>query len=353
MPNEDSILKRLKAGPCSGAELAREAGLSRQALHKHLRTLVERGIVSRTGATHGTLYSIPGKTAPPPNRTLSRRMSLSDLNEDKVFDRFDRDMQLRRTLPENVAAILRYAFTEMLNNAIDHSGATTCSITVTLSPYDVSFTVKDGGVGIFHSIASKFGLADEPRAVEELMKGKTTTMAERHSGEGVFFTTKVGDVVSLRSHALELVCDNTREEVLLRGIRSLTGTEVTFRVARHSRRSLQAVFREYAPEELDYRFEKTRVNVKLYQRDYVSRSEARRVVTGLDKFTSVILDFSRVTAIEQGFTDELFRVFAATHPAIRFEAVNANDAVKTMIRHTVDKSRLSEVDNRLTITNAS
>lgn len=350
MQTDASILKRLKAGPCSGAELARKAGLSRQAIHKRLRTMVEGGIVARTGATRGAVYSLPGKTSAPPIRTISRRFPLSNLEEDKVFDRIERDMQLKRTLPDNVAAIVRYAFTEMLNNAIDHSGSASCKITVTVSPYDCSFVVKDGGVGIFHSIASKFGLPDEPRAVEELLKGKTTTMAERHSGEGVFFTTKVGDVVSLRSHALELVCDNTREEVILRGIRSMIGTEVTFRVARHCRRSLQAVFREYAPEESDYRFEKTRVNVRLYQRDYVSRSEARRVVTGLDKFTSVILDFSRVNAIEQGFADEIFRVFAAAHPAIRFEAVNANDAVKTMIRHTVDRSRLSEVDDRLTIT---
>ncbi len=353
MKTDDFILKWLKARPCSGAELARKVGLSRQAIHKRLRTLVGEGIVARTGATRGAVYSLPGKTPMPPVQTTSRRFPLANLAEDKVFDSIERELQLKRMLPENVAAIVRYAFTEMLNNAIDHSGSAFCKITVSLSPYDCSFVVKDGGVGIFHSIASKFGLPDEPRAVEELMKGKTTTMAERHSGEGVFFTTKVGDVVSLRSHALELVCDNTREEVLLRSIRSQPGTEVTFRVARHSRRSLQAVFREYAPEELDYRFEKTRVNVRLYQLDYVSRSEARRVVTGLEKFTSVILDFSRVNAIEQGFADELFRVFAATHPAIRFEAVNANDAVKTMIRHTVDKSRLSEVDNRLTITNAS
>jgi biotin operon repressor/anti-sigma regulatory factor (Ser/Thr protein kinase) len=353
MQTEDTILKSLKAGPSSGANLARQIGISRQAIHKRLRPLVQKGLVALSGTTRNALYSLASKDAQPPLRTLSMRHPLPGLDESMVFDAIERDLQLKRSLPENVAAIARYAFTEMLNNAIDHSGAAFCKITVTLTPYDFSFVVQDRGVGIFNSIASKFGLPDETRAVEELLKGKTTTMAERHSGEGVFFTTKVGDVVSLRSHSFELVCDNTREEMILHGRRSTAGTTVAFRIARHSRRSLQAVFREYAPEELDYRFERTRVHVRLYQRDYVSRSEARRVVTGLDKFTEVILDFSKVNGIEQGFADELFRVFATAHPDVRFDIMDANNAVKAMIRHTVDKSQLSEVDNKLTISSLS
>jgi biotin operon repressor/anti-sigma regulatory factor (Ser/Thr protein kinase) len=349
MPMEDPILKLLKSGSFSGANLARQIGISRQAIHKRLRLLVQNGLVTLSGTTRNAMYSLASQNAQPLSRTLSMRHPLPGLDEGKVFDAIERKMQLKRALPENVATIARYAFTEMLNNAIDHSKAAACKITVTLTPYDFAFVVQERGVGIFHSIASKFGLPDETRAVEELLKGKTTTMAERHSGEGVFFTTKVGDVVSLRSHAFELVCDNTRAEMILNECRSTAGTKVAFRIARHSRRSLQAVFREYAPEELDYRFERTRVHVRLYQRAYVSRSEARRVATGLEKFTEVILDFSKVNGIEQGFADELFRVFATAHPAVQFTVMNANNAVKAMIRHTVDKLQLSEVDNTLTI----
>lgn len=351
MHTHDPLMDLLGAGDSNGAELARRLGISRQAVHKRLRNLVLAGAVARRGATRGAVYALAGKQSrsPEAQRTLSRRLPLAGLDEGRVFEEIDRALQLTRSLPENVAAIFRYAFTEMLNNAIDHSGSAFCRVTISQNPYDCAFTVRDYGVGVFHSIALRFGFDDESRAVEEVMKGKTTTMAERHSGEGIFFTTKVGDVVAFRSHAFELVCDNTREDVILRNCRSSRGTEVTFRLARHSRRVLQDVFREYAPAEADYRFEKTRIDVRLYQHDYVSRSEARRVATGLDKFTEVILDFTAVKGIGQGFADELFRVFSADHPAIRFEVVNAAEAVKTMIRHAVDKIRIAEVDNRLTI----
>lgn len=342
-------MKLLADGPRSGADLARTLGCSRQAVHKRLRMLVLGGTVSKTGATRGAVFSLAGQGAPAGSRTVSRRIPLPGLDEDRVFAGIALDLDLRRALPDNVLAILRYAFTEMLNNAIDHSGSAFGRVTVGMTPYECSFTVRDHGIGIFHSIASKLGLPGETRAVEELMKGKTTTMAERHSGEGVFFTSKVGDTVEFRSHTLALVCDNTRDDVILRACRSAAGTEVRFRIARNSRRTLQAVFREYAPEEMDHQFEKTRIHVRLYQRDYVSRSEARRVTASLEKFTEVCLDFSGVTAIGQGFTDEIFRVFSSAHPSIRFEIVNADEPVKGMIRHTVDKSRITEVDNRLTI----
>jgi len=347
--SEDPILKWLAEGPRSGADLARRLGCSRQAVHKRLRALVLSGVASRTGATRGAVFSLAGKEPFPRNLTVTRRIPLPGVAEDQVFTGIARQLDLEHALAQNVLAIVRYAFTEMLNNANDHSGAAFCTITVGMTPYDCSFTIRDRGIGIFHSIASKLGLPDETRAVEELLKGKTTTMAERHSGEGVFFTSKAGDVVAFRSHAFELVCDNTRDDVILRSCRPATGTEVRFRVARHSRQTLQALFREYAPEEMDYRFEKTCVHVRLYQRDYVSRSEARRVVTGLEKFSAVRLDFSGVNAIGQGFTDEIFRVFSAAHPPIRFQIENANESVKAMIRHTVDKSRIQEVDNRMTI----
>ncbi|MEI6147839.1 MAG: DUF4325 domain-containing protein, partial [bacterium] len=241
------------------------------------------------------------------------------------------------------------AFTEMLNNAIDHSEAETCQVTMSLDAYNCSFVVRDQGIGIFHSIASKLGLSDETRAVEELMKGKTTTMAERHSGEGVFFTTKVADQAIIRSHTFELMCDNVQKDVILKTKHRIAGTAVQFQIARRSRRDLEGLFRQFAPGELDFRFEKTRVFVRLFQNDYISRSEARRLVTGLDKFTLVELDFSAVNAIGQGFADEVFRVFAGAHPAIRFDAVHAGEAVKAMIRHVVDKQNLDEVDDRLTI----
>ena len=54
----------------------------------------------------------------------------------------------------------------------------------------LSFIVNDSGIGIFRNIMQKRNLKSELEAIQDLMKGKTTTMPESHSGEGIFFTSK-------------------------------------------------------------------------------------------------------------------------------------------------------------------
>ena len=73
--------------------------------------------------------------------------------------------------------------------------------------------------------------------------------------------------------------------------------------------------------------------VKLLQSDYVSRSEAKRLLVNLDRFSEIELDMRNVQQVGQGFADEIFRVFTSKHPEIVIRAINASQAVEAMIRH--------------------
>jgi hypothetical protein len=104
-------------------------------------------------------------------------------------------------------------------------------------------------------------------------------------------------------------------------------------IQRSTRRRLADVFNEFAPKEYDFQFQKTKVLVKLLRRDYVSRSEARRLLANLEKFREIVLDFREVTSVGQGFADEIFRVFAGRYPAIRVTRENTNPVIEAIIRH--------------------
>lgn len=65
---------------------------------------------------------------------------------------------------------------------------------------------------------------------------------------------------------------------------------------------------------------------------YVSRSQARALLVGLEKFKKVMLDFSGVKEVGQAFADEIFRVFNLAHPEVEVEYQNANEAVEFMIK---------------------
>jgi hypothetical protein len=58
----------------------------------------------------------------------------------------------------------------------------------------------------------------------------------------------------------------------------------------------------------------------------MARSQAKRLIARLEKFAHVTLDFSGVEVAGQGFRDEVFRVFARSHPEITMEPVGMNDA---------------------------
>lgn len=337
MKTRERILIYLKEkNEAGGVEIAEFLGISRQAVNKHLKKFVEQGIVKKEGRTKGTIFRIASKKNKI-EKVFKKSYDLKNLEEHVIFGEIELLLNLRKNLNHNVFEIVNYAFTEILNNALEHSLSEKCKIEVILSEYAIEFTIRDFGIGIFYSIYSKFNLPDEESAMAELLKGKITTMAEKHSGEGVFFTSKSGDVVKFRSHKLNLIFDNVKKDIFVEERRLLKGTEVIFNVSRNSRRKLDEIFKQFAPEDFDYRFERTKVMVKIFQKECVSRSEARRLLSGLNKFNELTLDFKDVKTMGQGFADEIFRVFRIKYPNIIIKTENVSSALQQMINHIVDK----------------
>lgn len=319
----------------SGVQLSSILGISRQAVNKHLKNLIREGSVVKEGVTRGAVYRIASAQGPA-SRIFKRTLSLKNLEEDAVFHDLALALRLNRETSPSAGEIARYAFTEMLNNAIDHSRSEKCYVEASLDEFNFQFRIRDYGIGLFFSIYDKFNLPDENAAVGEIIKGKTTTMQDKHSGEGIFFTSKTADMMFFRSHKTKLIFDNQKQDMFIEERRNIRGTEVFFAVKKRSRKKLDKIFSTYAPEEFDYKFEKTRAMVKLFQQAYVSRSEARRLLHGLDKFKKIILDFKGVKSIGQGFSDEIFRVFAKNHPEILIETENLSHALRPIIQHVVD-----------------
>ena len=340
MNTKEKVLEYIKQKQIvNSRELTDHFGISRQAIHKYLKKLIQQNHINKEGATRGANYRYIKSSKIVKSTKIKRSLFLKSLEEDKVFREISEFLNLRRQLGNNALDIVRYAFTEMLNNALDHSHSEKCEIVANLDTYSFHFVIRDFGIGIFYSIFDKFDLPDEYSSIGELLKGKTTTMAERHAGEGVFFTSKAGDAISFRSHRTKLIFDNQKQDVFVEENRFLKGTEVLFSLKRKTKKRLEDVFNQYAPEEFDYRFDRTRVQVKLFQQDYISRSEAKRLLYGLDRFKEIILDFNGVKSIGQGFADEIFRVFKNSHHDITISIENLNPSLTSMIRHVVDNNK--------------
>jgi hypothetical protein len=81
-------------------------------------------------------------------------------------------------------------------------------------------------------------------------------------------------------------------------------------------------------------FTRTHVPIALGQypgEQLVSRSQAKRILARVDRFSEVLLDFQGVQEIGPAFADEIFRVYQNTHPDMKIAAIRANERVMGMI----------------------
>jgi anti-sigma regulatory factor (Ser/Thr protein kinase) len=292
--------------------------MTRQAVNLHIQRLIADSDLERKGKTRGArFYLAPKKTW---QEHYSSSASESDVWDADVLPRIS-------DLPENALDIWRYCFTEMFNNAVDHSAGTKITVQLKRTAMTAEIAVVDNGVGIFKKIQKAMKLADERYSRLELAKGKFTTDPLRHTGEGIFFTSKLLDAFDISSGDVYFTSASP--------VKHLKGTAVWMKLRNDSERSRTDIFNAFASPDNDYAFDKTIVPVKLAEQnkdDLISRSQAKRLLLRIDRFRTVVLDFKGVDQIGQAFADEIFRVFVRSHPNVDVQFTSANAQVQKMIR---------------------
>lgn len=317
----------------TSVEIAQHFGFTRQYANQILRIMVKAGEVVKFGSTRAAFYTLPEFIDEIGPKATRRRLKNKNIKEHEVFDDLISVFPAFRTAPENVQSIVHYAFSEMLNNAIEHSQSKNIEVKLESNGI-IRFVVDDFGIGVFRNVMRNRHLKSELEAMQDLLKGKVTTDPKAHTGEGIFFTSKVADRFVLESFGYRMVIDNTIPDVFFQEEKRVNrGTRVIFTIARTSDRHLNRIFEKYQSKPGSYAFDKTEVCVRLFAIGtvYVSRSQARRILIGLEKFKKIILDFDKVPNVGQGFADEVFRVFQSRHPNISIEPINMNDTVRFMI----------------------
>ncbi len=237
-------------------------------------------------------------------------------------------------LSENAKHIWMYAVSEMVNNVIDHSSAENMTVTVTQDYLKTSVTISDNGVGIFEKIKTHFNLPSLEEAICELFKGKLTTDESNHSGEGIFFTSKMMDVFRIYSSGKVFTTSKYESDGILNACLDLPGTTVFMSLSNFTQKTAKDIFDEYSND--DGAFSTTRIPLKnIFDSAPISRSQAKRICNRLDKFEEVILDFKDISWMGQGFAHQIFVVYQNAHPDTTIKTVNMNESIASMYNHVV------------------
>lgn len=324
------LLEIVKDNPTGTAEVIAEMlSITRQSASRKLKGWVNDNLLTMSGRGRSTRYELVENVD-----TFA-----FDLN-DKLDEFFVYEQVLDpkiKTLNKNILEIFQYGFTEMFNNAIDHSCGTEIVVEIRQTPISTFVSITDNGLGIFEKIQKAFNLVDIRQSIFELSKGKLTTDKDNHSGEGIFFSSKIFDFFCISSKGWAFVHKAGSVDVMYEhDIEYINGTKVMFELSHLSNKQTKDVFDQFAmPDE--YAFATTLVPVNLAKHEgefLMSRSQAKRLVARFEHFQKVILDFQGVTSIGQGFADQLFRVYQNGHPDVHLFVINATDDVKDMIQRT-------------------
>jgi anti-sigma regulatory factor (Ser/Thr protein kinase) len=300
-------------------------------VHRHMNKLLKLGEVVKTGRTRGASYFL--KSA------LQKKLEFPvkpGLEENQVWTSYLHDAF--SILPENIYLICNYGFSEMFNNAIDHSQGTRIAVRSKIVDDILKLNIYDNGVGIFNKLKNAFGLDNGRASILELTKGKLTTDPEHHTGEGIFFTSRAVDKFRIVSSNLTYIKNNLEDDWFIETPNNpIKGTGIFLEIHINSNKNLKDIFHEYSTldqQEGIPRFDKTHIRVglsKAGQERYVSRSQAKRILAGLEKFNHFTLDFRDIKTVGQGFVDEVFRIFQSKHPNVNIEYTNTNEDVRFMI----------------------
>ena len=303
--------------------------VSRQTVSKYIKELLGENIIEKREKNEYQLKFYVNEL---------KKYSNKDLEEDIIYNEFISEYE--KDKKENIRHILNYTFTEMLNNAIEHSSGNEITIFYAEDYKRIFVYIEDNGIGIFRKIKEDHNLENENQAIFELQKGKLTSDAENHSGEGIFFTSKVVDFFQIKSFDKEFYTGNAQNLYNFQKIENIDneikGTSVLFILDKNTERTTFQVFQEYTDD--NYVFDNTTITVHLAKEymgeSFMSRSQARRILLNAEKFRIIFLDFSEVDIIGQAFADEIFRVYINKNPDIQIIPINANAEVDFMIKRS-------------------
>lgn len=338
-------------GGFSSAELSERTGLTRQALHRHLSSWVLEGRLQRQGRARATRY-LPGpgnSSCPPESRPrgrapagLGRTYRVEGLSPQAAW----RDLQawLGSQAPgigDTALAVLEWVTCELVANGLAHAQSPYLSLRAHADSDRVALALADAGLGAFETLRRKLGASSALDALQWLSNPPATPAAgpPDPACRGLRSVSHMVELFELDANGFEWSVDNALGETAVSEVpevpRHSSGTGETGGAGTEVRVSVALDTQTHPADILAHRpaIHGTRVlALRDFGRRLFTRSDARRLLEGMDLYAEIVLDFDGIEGTGLGFVDELLRVWPIRHPLTRLRVQGAGAAVAFMLR---------------------
>jgi anti-sigma regulatory factor (Ser/Thr protein kinase) len=312
------------------AHVQQRLGIGRRSAMSLLARLQAASWLARDGTARRPQWR------PGPLRQVVMTYPLQGLMEDLPWRQ---DFAPHFELQGNVRRLAQHAFTELVNNAIDHSGGTQVTVSMRQTAAHLQLLVSDDGCGLFRRVEESFAISEPRVAMLEIAKGRLTSQPDRHCGQGLVLTAQLADIFDLRANAAGFQrrawsAGQWHGMPPPAALADRPGTSVFLAIALDTPRTLDEVQRSRCTAADSYAFDEAHVPLNLLTAGgdaLASRADAKRVASRLADFRRAQIDFAGIDEVGHAFAHELFSVFQRTHPGVELVPVAASPRVVAIL----------------------
>ena len=171
---KELILRKIKENKSiTASEIVIATKFSRAYINKILQSLRQEGKIILLGKANKARWIVAEKAIfeKEKSKILFFRKSFQNknLSEDLVLKEIKQNTGIFINLSDNISRILEYAFSEILNNAIEHSFSKKIDVLIKRTSDDINFVITDFGIGIFNNLLKNRNLKSELEAIQDLL----------------------------------------------------------------------------------------------------------------------------------------------------------------------------------------
>jgi len=304
-------------------------GLSRQAILKHMNSLIKENMVVAHGKTRDRYYVLKPTVNFSKSIDISNGFEPQEIIRNQIFSNFS-------SLNQNIREICEFSFGALFYNILHHANATRVNYKFYISHYEVHLIVSDNGIGIFDGIADAYKLDPIRVAAVEIAKGHITSDPEKYSGDDLMALIHMFDKIEISSSGVSLIHYKKRNDWNLKESRQISGTRVHLKIRTNSKRTCNEVFKQLFIE----RNKMVQVPVKLaktYGEQLNTRVQAQNLLHNLKELNEIEFDFRNIEVIGPAFADELVRKTKEKNRTIDISWVNSSDLVDVLMSRAINR----------------
>ena len=305
-------------------------GVSRQAVLKHMHTLIAEKQVVAYGKTRDRFYELRPQVNFSKTIDIDTDFSPEAILKKQILPHFS-------YLSTNLHEICEFSIEAILNNIVDHADATKLYYKLYLTHKDVHIIISDNGRGLFRHIQSLLKLENTQVAAVEVAKGHVTTDPGYHSGDELNTVIHLFDKVTIDASGKSLSFINKTQDWTINHSTQQQGTRIHLEIETGSQRTCQEIFKKL----FNGNHQSVRIPINLLRvpgSELVnSRAQAQSVLRNISDLKKIEFDFNNIDLIGPAFADELVRKTKAKNQVADIKWINSNKTVDVLMSRALNR----------------